>query len=465
MRQHLDFFPKHDLVDLNDLWLMQSNGGVTPAKAAIENPLPTALSGPVAAVIGMTWISEQSGFNNAITFDVGGTSTDVALITNGVCQKNIITDIGGFSLKLPSIDVLSIGAGGGSIAFMAPDKRWHVGPDSAGALPGPACYGLGGLEPTLTDANLVLGRIPSALLGGALYLDKDAAFIALSKLGVSRNLDALQAAKDILRLATHAMCGAIRRVSVQKGYDPVDYTLCGVGGAGPMHAVEVAELLGMSTVFIPLDPGVTTAWGVYIADIEQEFSAAIGMLSGDICFSKIANGFSELVKRANGWASKHGINFEDCKLLHKLDLRYEGMTHESTIECEPPSDRTELWIGNAFDAFHSQFEEITGRVWRDKEGIEIVNLRISLISAGRKKMASLPLYQPDGSPPLVGRREVAFLASDELLDTPVYNRKSLNIGTNIVGPAIIEQADTTIILPPGWEAKVDVYGSFFITAA
>jgi len=464
MDRHLCFFPDNDLAELSDLWLMQSNGGVTPAQSAIENPLASTMSGPVAAVIGMSWISQQCGIANAITFDVGGTSTDVALITEGVIQKKSVSDIGNFSLKLSSLDVLSIGAGGGSLAFMAQDKRWHVGPESAGALPGPVCYARGGVQPTLTDANLVLGRIPSSLLGGKLSLDKQAAFDALEKLGKKRNLDAMQAAKDVLRLASHNMCGAIRRVSVLKGYDPSDYVLCGMGGAGPMHAAEVAELLGMSSVFIPLDPGITAAWGVYVADIEQDFSQTVGVLDSNISISKISQGFSKLIERAKEWAIKHHIPLESCQFHRKFDLRYKGMTHESTVACTNSSEmKVEELIDGTFDAFHSQFEEMTGRVWRDKEAVEIVNLRISLISNRDERIVSLPAYHCDGVEPIVSRRKVGFLSFEEPLDTPIYNRKSLIIGANIVGPAVIEQDDTTIIIPPNWNAAVDQYGSLFIT--
>ncbi len=464
MDQHLCFFPENDLAELSDLWLMQSNGGVTPAQSAIENPLPSTMSGPVAAVIGMNWISKQSGVANAITFDVGGTSTDVALVTDGTVQKKSVTDIGGFSLKLSSVDVLSIGAGGGSLAFMAQDKRWHVGPESAGALPGPVCYDRGGEQPTLTDANLVLGRIPSSLLGGELFLEKEAAFGALEKLGKNRNLDAIQAAKDVLRLASHNMCGAIRRVSVQRGYDPADYVLCAMGGAGPMHATEVAELLGMSTVFIPLDPGITAAWGVYVADIEQDFSQTVGMLDQNISYSKISEGFVKLIQRAKDWASKYHVALETCQFHRKLDLRYKGMTHESTIACgDNPETEVEELIESTFETFHSQFEEMTGRVWRDKEAVEIVNLRISLVANRAKKLTNLPTFHGDGADPLIGRREVAFLHSEALIDTPIYNRKSFSRGAKINGPAVVEQDDTTIILPPRWKAEIDDYGNFFIT--
>ena len=464
MDRHLCFFPDNHLAELSDLWLMQSNGGVAPAQSAIENPLASTMSGPVAAVIGMNWINRQCGVANAITFDVGGTSTDVALITEGVVQKKSVSDIGNFSLKLSSLDVLSIGAGGGSLAFMAQDKRWHVGPESAGALPGPVCYARGGVQPTLTDANLLLGRIPESLLGGKLSLDKQAAFDALEKLGKKRNLDAIQAAKDVLRLASHNMCGAIRRVSVLKGYAPSDYVLCGMGGAGPMHAAEVAELLGMSSVFIPLDPGITAAWGVYVADIEQDFSQAIGMLDQNISYSKISRGFSKLIERAKDWASKHQVALENCQFNRKLDLRYKGMTHESTVACHSGADnKIEELIDGTFDTFHSQFEEMTGRVWRDKEAVEIVNLRISLVSNRTKKLANLPTYHCDGADPLLGHREVAFLHCEALLDTPIYNRKSLSGDAKIDGPAIIEQDDTTIVLPPRWTAKIDDYGNLFIT--
>jgi N-methylhydantoinase A len=229
-----------------------------------------------------------------------------------------------------------------------------------------------------------------------------------------------------------------------------------------MHAVEIAELLGVKSVFVPPDPGVAAAWGVYIADIVQEFSSAIGLLEKEICLKKIAQGFENLIVRANSWANDNSVNFNSCSLVHKLDLRYEGMTHESTVECGI-SNTAEQLVENALNSFHSQFEESTGRVWRDKEPVEVVNLRISLVATRPKALPNLPLYQPDDATPVKGTRRVGFLASEELIESIVYNRKSLSIGTTVKGPAVIEQADTTTILPPKWEALVDMHGNLLIT--
>jgi N-methylhydantoinase A len=239
--------------------LMQSNGRVVDIADALAQPLGTALGGPAAAVVGARALAAELGIADAITLDVGGTSTEVALLRDADFRLTTARKVAGFPLRFPMIDVLSIGAGGGSIARAASDRRWHVGPDSVGADPGPACYGRGGKLPTLTDAHLVLGRLPPHLLGGQIILDAAAALTAMADLGRGRALDAYAAAGGVLRIATHEMCGAVRRIAAERGVDPRTHPLIALGGAGPLHAAELAELLGMCSVLIPPQPGLAAA--------------------------------------------------------------------------------------------------------------------------------------------------------------------------------------------------------------
>ena len=451
---HLDSLRQTTQATPPRIWLMQSNGGLASAESVVHQPLTTALSGPGAAVVGMRWLGEKSGFNNLITLDVGGTSTDVALISDGRYTLTTAGSVAGFPLKTPMLDVLSIGAGGGSIAHQAADTRWHVGPESAGATPGPACYGRGGEAPTLTDAQLILGRIPSALLGGSVPLDTERAKHVLETFGRSRGLDALSTARGILEIASHNMCGAIRRVSVARGHDPAAHVLLAMGGAGPLHAAELAELLGMTTVVVPPQPGLAAAWGLLVADVTRDFVSPLGNADDTLDLDRIENTFTELQTRASVWCDAEGMPRSAWKMIYKLDLRYAGMTHETTIECAPVGELKQI-ISRTVDRFHDHFEQLSGRSWRDREAVEIVNVRLT--ASGRRPQIDLPVRASNPVPkaPPRTRREVGFLGATELLSTPVYDRDMIGLNGLLLGPAVIEQYESTTVLPPRWGARSD----------
>lgn len=443
------------------IWLMQSNGGLASAESLAHQPLTTALSGPGAAVVGMRWLGEKSGFANLITLDVGGTSTDVALITNGRYGLTTAGSVAGFPLKTPMLDVLSIGAGGGSIAHEAADSRWHVGPESAGAIPGPACYALGGEVPTLTDAQLVLGRIPDALLGGSVPLDKKRAVTVLEIFGKKRGFDALTAARGILEIASHNMCGAIRRVSVARGHDPSAHVLLAMGGAGPLHAAELADLLGMTTVVVPPQPGLAAAWGLLIADVTRDFVSPLGTVDDALDLSRIEAAFTVLRRRAEAWCEAEGSMSGAWEMIAKLDLRYAGMSHETTIECPASADVLQT-IAGTIDRFHDHFEQLSGRSWRDREAVEIVNLRLT--ASGRRPHIDLPKRVPnqvtEASPRTT--REVGFLGATMMVRTPVYDRDGIDHKVRVTGPAIVEQYESTTVVPTGWDARSDALGNLIL---
>lgn len=465
LEEHLDGLGTTRAMENSPLvWLMQSDGGLASAASVAHRPLATALSGPGAAVVGMRWLGEASGYKNLITLDVGGTSTDVALIKEGRYALTTSGDVAGFPVKIPMLDVLSIGAGGGSIAREAQDRRWHVGPESAGAEPGPACYGRGSSEATLTDAQLVLGRLPSALLGGSVPLDESKSIGALTKFGKSRGFDAQRAARGILDIASHNMVGAIRRVSVLRGYDPTQCALLAMGGAGPSHAAELAELLGMPTVIVPPQPGLAAAWGLLVADITQDFVQGVSSTQTDIDVAVLTQVFDELNERAYQWVASQGEPTSRCEFVMKLDLRYSGMTHETTIECPNDGEIAER-VSGAIERFHEHFEQLTGRSWRDRESVEVVNLRISTTIERRKHV--LPTVPEratkDGSPMPTSTRRVGFLGVEERRESPIYARDSLDRQTTIVGPAVIEQYEATTVVPPDWQAQSDKIGNLILT--
>ncbi len=446
------------------LYLMQASGGLTSAARASRSPLTTALSGPAAALVGMRWLGQASGYSDLITLDIGGTSTDVAVVRNGRVGQTTAGSIAGFPLKLAMVDVLSIGAGGGSLASVAPDGRWHVGPASAGGEPGPVCYGRGGSAVTLTDAELVLGRLPAALLGGSLLLDSAAAMTALEQFGAPRGLTALATARGLLDIASHAICGAIRRVSMLRGHAPKDLTLLAMGGAGPLHAAELAELLGVRTVVIPPQPGLAAAFGMLVADVTVELVRGCGLTEETLDSVVIDTGFATLTAEADALLAADGVVSEARAYVRKLDLRYAGMLHEVSIEC--PADATGAsLLAATVERFHDQFEASSGHTHRGRLAVDVVNLRLTARGLRAKPpLARLPLSVVTTLQPRAWRT-VYFLDQPAALQTPIYAREELGHGIQIAGPAVIEQYEATTIVPPRWTAVGDALGNLVLRPA
>lgn len=438
------------------LWLMKSSGGLSPAATALAQPLATALSGPSAAVVGSAALARALGIEAAISLDVGGTSTDVALIHHGRYAVTTAAEIDGHPVKTPALDVLSIGAGGGSIARLGADRRWHVGPASAGAMPGPVCYGQGGVQPTLTDAHCVLGRLPPALLDGALPLDVARAQAALAAFGAARGLDATQSALGVLRIATHAMCGAVRRVCVRRGHDPRAHTLFALGGAGPLHAAELAALLGIPTVIVPLRPGLAAAEGLLHAEHREDGVQTFPAREDALDAAAIDAAFAALEARV---AATAGATDPAWRLERSADLRYTGMSAELTVPFTAGAVTTAT-LAAALDGFHAQYALANGQSYRGREQVELVNLRVAAI-----RPAAAPPRAPwrvTGSPQPCSNRTVHFLDEAAAIDTPVYRRDALPAGTTLVGPLVIEQPDSTTLVPPACTVEVDDWGNLHL---
>lgn len=445
--------------------VMKSSGGLSSARLAMKKPLTTALSGPSAAVVGMAWLGQQIGFEDLITLDIGGTSTDVALVGRGRYALTTQGEIAGFPFKTPMIDVLTIGAGGGSIASQASDERWHVGPTSAGAEPGPVCYGQGGGDVTVTDAQLVLGRLPDALLGGALPLDRGAAVAALEAFGAHRELDAVQSARGVLEIATHNMCGAIRRISVQRGHDPKDYALLAMGGAGPLHAAELANLLGMKTIVIPPQPGLAAAFGLLVADVKDDFVQACGQLEGALDINRAQTIFAALERSAERFFADEEIPLKARAVRRQIDMRYAGLSNEMSVEFAS-GPVTELAIKDAIETYHRQFEQLTGHSHAGQEAVELVNLRVAAIGQRTKPgvLAHESTTAAIGASACAPRtfRPVAYLDHEGFIDSAVYDRASLVSGAAVNGPAVIEQYESTVIVPPDFRTNVDAFGNLVL---
>jgi N-methylhydantoinase A len=438
-----------------DLHIMGSNGGVATAKMVGERPVMTMLSGPAAGVLGGIWAGALSGRDNLITFDIGGTSADIGIVTGGRFAEAAARDtwIAGFPLLTPMIDIHTIGAGGGSIAHLDAGGAFRVGPRSAGAVPGPAAYGRGGTLPTVTDANVVLGRLdPGNFLGGAMPLDVGSAQAVIARFAETVKLPVAQAALGILTIVNANMANAIRSRTVQKGIDPRGYSLVAFGGAGPLHAVEVAQALGIAEVLIPPAPGITSAMGLLTTDLRYDAVRTCFQLSGALDTARIAADFADMEREITAQFAADGVSAEDISFARAGDLRYVGQGYELRVAFAGSA-------ADALDAFHRQHRAEYGHAFPDS-AIEIVNLRI--IGTGRRPKLGAPPRQAGGSlaDALVHRRSVVF--AEGTRETPFYRRTLLPVGEPIPGPCIVLQTDSTSVVPPGCVLTAEAGGNLII---
>ena len=439
-------------------FVMQSNGGVITARQAREQSARTVLSGPAGGVLAGVWLSRLTGRRNLITADMGGTSMDICLIHNGVPRYTSEGEIGGYPLRLPMVDVHTIGAGGGSIAWIDAGGALRVGPRSAGASPGPACYGMGGNEPTVTDANLVLGRLkPSATLGDDQKLELDLARQSLhEKIANPLGLTVEKAAEGIIRVVNAGMVRAMRVVSVQRGYDPREFVLTAFGGAGPLHAVELARELGMPQVLVPRYPGVNSAFGMLAADVRHDYVQTRLVLLDEIAPEEFDGIFAEMALAGLSDLQSEGFDRQDCVLKRFLDLRYAGQSYELTISAPARISRPDINILKS--EFHYVHEKTYGYS-RKEAPLQLVVLR--LVATGKlPEIAPLNLPRESWELPVSAEREVVFIDAPVL--TPVYNREDIGRDTVIPGPAVIEQVDSTVLIWPGDVGRCDKWGNLII---
>ena len=431
--------------------IMGSNGGAMTLAAAADRCAGTFLSGPVGGVTGAVRVAESAGVEDIITFDMGGTSTDVALVRQLAPRMSHDSQIDAWPLKMPQLDIHTIGAGGGSVVWVQPDGTLGVGPQSAGAVPGPACYGRGGAEATVSDANLLLGRLPvGRALSGGLVLDVEKAQAAYRALGARSGADDTVAlANASLRIAVARMAGAVREVSVHRGFDPRDFTLLGFGGAGPMHAMPVAEELGITRVLVPRFPGHLSALGQMLADLRHDTVAAWGGRIPELAIDALRARANAM--REDGAAGLEADGMPRDRHRHELtlDVRYVGQSFTLPIRWEP-DDADWTPLRTAFDAQH---EETFGYA-DPASDIEIVNVR--LVSFGEVDKPVVDFAPVGGSDPFIERRPVWF---GEWCETPIIDRERLTAGWSIEGPAIVEEAGGTTVAPPGWTIRVGPSGA------
>ncbi|MCT8973661.1 hydantoinase/oxoprolinase family protein [Microbaculum marinisediminis] len=447
-----------------DVLIVQSNGGVMSVETAKRYPVRTALSGPAAGVIAAKAISAAAGFPNVITCDMGGTSFDVSLIAGGEAALAAQTAIDfGMVVRTPMIEITTIGAGGGSIAHVDEGGLLQVGPESAGSNPGPVCYGLGNDRPTVTDANLVLGRINAARpIGGKLdALDVEAARAAIAReIAAPLGIDAMEAAEAILKVANAKMAGAIRLVSIERGYDPDKFAAMPFGGGGALHTGALLKDVGLRSALVPRYPGVTSALGCVVADMRHDRVQTVNRLLDEVDAPALGKEMQAVAAETEMLLARAGVAFERIDRVFELDMLYLGQTHTVTAPVEIPSGG--LTVEAIRAAFETAYRRAFGRLLAGIP-VRVMNYRVAVI--GRRPAFDMTVFAPSSDRGLedcrVGSRRVRVDGVD--IDTPVYERLDLSEGTEIAGPAILEQPDTTIFIDPGLVGRVDRFGNVVIT--
>jgi N-methylhydantoinase A len=436
-------------------YTIHSNGGLIPVEEVRSFPVRTCLSGPAAGVVGAAELGRAAGFPNLVTFDVGGTSTDVALVENGAPAFATSRLVADYPVRTPMVDVHVIGAGGGSIAFLDDAGALRVGPGSAGAEPGPAAYAQGGSMPTLTDANIVLHRLdPTGLLGGRMKLDVSAARQAIehhvaNPLGLSLE----QAALGVIRIAVANMSRAIRAVSTAKGHDVADFVLFAYGGAGPLHAVAVAEECGIRRVLVPVQPGTMCARGILLSDISLDLVCSAMLEAGPDTWQRVVTQFAAMQAEGRRWLEAEGISVDRQRFEHVIDARYKGQNHEVPVHLTD----TEPQLASFLSGFAEMHRREHGYALSDRL-VEVVNCRLKSIGAIARPHARYDVAEavsPPGS-----QREVVF--DQGKYTAPVFERASLAVGTGLKGPAVIDEMSATTLLPPAWSLIVDSAGNLLM---
>lgn len=444
------------------VYISQSNGGVMSVESARAKPVNTLLSGPASGVVGAAFIAGMAGVGDAVTVDIGGTSADVSLIREGEPAHSTEAFIGDLPLVMPTVDVFSVGAGGGSIAWVDDFGLLKVGPHSAGADPGPACYGLGGTKPTVTDAYVVCGYInPDNFLGGKMRLERACAEAAIAKLAGPLGLSVEEAARNILDIATNTMSTALLPLMTKRGVDPQEFTLVPFGGAGATHACLLAEDIGVSKILVPPSPGTICALGAAISDAKANYIRSIRAPVDALDFDAIRTHFAALEDEARRWIDEDCPAVEEVVLGRSADMRYCGQAF--TIEVELPHPGEGLDAASIASLFHQRYHELYHGSHPDTP-IELISLRVRV--RGRREVVRLreiPVAPPGSTPTRRARRHILYGQGTHLAE--VYERSDLLAGHTVFGPALIEQLDTTTVVGPGRRVEVDRYGILTISRA
>ncbi|GAA4206892.1 hydantoinase/oxoprolinase family protein [Streptosporangium oxazolinicum] len=440
--------------------VMKSNGGVLSAAEVVHQPITTVLSGPAAGALGAALIASTAGRPSVITLDGGGTSTDVAVVVDGEPSLTTEGSIGRYPCKIPMIDIVTVGAGGGSVAWISPEGTLKVGPRSAGADPGPLCYGRGGTEVTVTDAHVFLGRVPPHLLGGEIPLDADAAREGIEAFAGKIGLSPERTAAGILEISAFNQSNAIRQITVKRGLDVRDFPMVAFGGSGPLLVCRLVDILGLPSVIVPPDPGNVSAFGLLTVDVKNDYVRTF--VTRDLSPEAAQEIFGDLEGQAASALDREGFATEAHVYARSADLRYYGQAYEVRVPA-PSGPPDEEWRAEVLDRFHTEHHRLYGYGYRDdpRHGVEWVNLRVSGIG---------PIIRPvigrrphgDRRPEPTAFREVFY---DEWVTVPIHRRSDLATGAEITGPAVIEEYGSTLPLHPGFTATVDEFGNLEVRRA
>jgi N-methylhydantoinase A len=439
--------------------IMQSNGGVVKHATAGERPVTMLLSGPAAGILGSIHMAALAGYKDILTIDVGGTSTDVAIIEDLKPMYTSASQVESYPVKTPMLDIVTVGSGGGSIAWTDAYGQLKVGPQSAGADPGPICYGKGGTEPTVTDAAIVLGRLPTALIGGEIALDLDAAQAAYRRLGEKFGLPAEEVAAGALEIAAANQVFGIRQVTTTRGREPGNYAMVAFGGAGGLFATEVADFLGISTIISPPDPGNLCAFGLHVSDVRRDYIRTIVRRQSMADTAEIVAAWTALAEAGLADVMAEGIAREAITLRRIADVRYFGEGHEVQVDI-PPELGDEAAIAHMWKEFHRVHDRTFGFHYEGMQDVELVNLRIQAVGRQHRPSLVADTTQRVDAKPFATRP--VYWRQTGWIECPLYHRTDIAYRQRIAGPAIIEEYGSTVVVPTGWTLRADAYGNLIV---
>jgi len=458
-----------DQRDRIPFYIMKSNGGVLSADEVVHQPITTVLSGPAAGALGAGLIARKAGFDKVLTCDGGGTSTDVSVVLDGEPTLTTEGTVGAYPSKIPMIDVVTVGAGGGSIAWISPEGTMKVGPHSAGADPGPLCYGKGGTAPTITDAHVVLGRIPPHLLGGEIPLDVEVARTGIEDLAGKLGITAGRCATGILEISAWNQANALRQVSVKRGLDVRDFMLATFGGSGSLLACRLVDILDLAGVVVPQNPGNVSAFGLLTVDVKNDYVQTAVAKHDALDHAAVQKTFDELTEKAATALDAEGFDRADHRYARTVDLRYFGQAFEVRVAA-PEGAVDPAYAAAVADAFHAEHRRLYGYDFRDdpRQQVEWVNLRVTGVGPiTRPELREIePAGRGDGDVVVRARRStrpVCFDPDAGYVDTDVYWRADLLAGDTVAGPAIVEEFGSTVPVHPGFTVRVDSFGNLVIT--
>lgn len=446
-------------------YIMKSNGGVLSADEVVHQPITTVLSGPAAGALGAALISGRAGFDKVLTCDGGGTSTDVSVVLAGEPTLTTEGTVGAYPSKIPMIDVVTVGAGGGSIAWISREGTLKVGPKSAGADPGPICYAKGGVEPTITDAHVMLGRIPAHLLGGEIPLDASAARAGIEDIAGQLGLSPDECAAGVLEISAWNQANALRRISVKRGLDVRDFMLVTFGGSGSLLACRLVDILDLAGVVVPQNPGTVSAFGLLTVDVKNDYVQTAVCRHDSLDYTSVEKIFSELTGRAGEALDAEGFTRADHRYVRTVDLRYFGQAFE--VRVNVPDGVVDTALADAVaTSFHDAHRALYGYDFRDdtRQQTEWVNLRVTGIGPIRRpELTPIDIAADSAERARTGTRGVCFEPADGYVDAGIYWRPDLHAGDELSGPVIVEEFGSTVPVHPGFTVRVDAYGNLVIT--